>query len=257
MTTQNTTTVLEDERVQEILTGLVEGKTRDELAIEFNHSNYKSLDIYMRRKGFTWDATIQNYVLKSDEDASTNFTLDTSKASHIVQQLRHNVGNMKLVATQFGFANHKELASYMAGHGYVWDSEENNYVKRAQIVQQEVLVSQVDVEQDLDTALESIVESTNDVHVPVEYLSLLKMLKQNEAKLIDILKPYGSLGSIPRYTIPGIAKTKTVQMVHSLDQMVVDFARERNMSQRDVFEVALLEFFKNYGYQQQVEQLLR
>lgn len=39
-----------DERVNEILRGLVEGKTRDELAKELGYKNYKTLDIYMRRK---------------------------------------------------------------------------------------------------------------------------------------------------------------------------------------------------------------
>ncbi|GAB4074295.1 hypothetical protein GCM10028778_17980 [Barrientosiimonas marina] len=70
------------------------------------------------------------------------------------------------------------------------------------------------------------------------------------------MQPYGQGGEIPRYTIPGVGKTKTVQMIHSLDQMVTDFSREKNMSQRDIFEVALINFFKAYGYERQVEVLL-
>lgn len=83
------------------------------------------------------------------------------------------------------------------------------------------------------------------------------MLKANELRLLNLLQPYGSGGQIPQYTIPGVAKTKTVQMIHSLDQMVTDFAKEKNMTQRDVFEVALIEFFKRFGYERQVEVLLK
>lgn len=45
-----------------ILRGLAEGKSRDELAAEFGYKNYKSLDIYMRRKNFIWDRVKQTYV---------------------------------------------------------------------------------------------------------------------------------------------------------------------------------------------------
>ncbi|MEK4712029.1 hypothetical protein [Sporosarcina sp. FSL K6-5500] len=254
MTNQAVLNVLEDDRVQEILTGLVSGRTREELSNEFNHKTYKTLDIYMRRKGFTWDADQQNYALKQEETALQSSHVDMSRASRILQLLKDNAGNAKIVAAQLGFSNHKELATYMLGRGYSWDSEENTYVKKAHLEASVVpeSIAEDEVKLDAETAV-----TTEEMYLLAEYLPLLKMLKQNESKLVDILKPYGSLGSIPRYMIPGIAKTKTVQMVHSLDQMVVEFANEKSMTQRDVFEVALIDFFKNYGYQQQMEQLLK
>jgi hypothetical protein len=39
--------------------------------------------------------------------------------------------------------------------------------------------------------------------------------------------------------------------------MVKDFSGEKNISQRQIFELALLDFFKKYGYRSEVEQLLR
>ena len=247
--------VLEDERVQEILIGLASGKTREDLSDEFNHKTYKTLDIYMRRKGFVWNAETQNYSLKQEEVASGSAQVTTSKASRIIQMLKDNAGNAKTVDTQLGFSNHKELATYMLSHGYVWDSEENTYVKNVQIEERSVPASITEDEITVDDTKSLL--PPEELHLLAEYLPILKMLKQNEAKLVDILKPYGSFGSIPRYMIPGIAKTKTVQMVHSLDQLVVDFANEKSMTQRDVFEVALIDFFKAYGYQHQVEQLLK
>lgn len=254
MTTQGIVNVLDDDRVQEVLTGLSSGKTRDELAIEFKHSTYKTLDIYMRRKGFTWDADNQNYTFKQGETPSPFIHVDTTKTSRILQLLKDNAGNAKVVATQLGFSDHKELATYMLRQGYYWDSEENTYVKKVQI---EPIINPPTVVEEEDEQNAELVGTTEEMHLLAEYLPLLKMLKQNETKLVDILKPYGALGSIPRYMIPGICKTKTVQMVHSLDKMVVEFANEKNMTQRDVFEVALIDFFKNYGYQQQMEQLLK
>ena len=36
-------------------------------------------------------------------------------------------------------------------------------------------------------------------------------------------------------------------MSHDLDLLVRNFSKERNISQREIFEVALIEFFKKYG----------
>ncbi len=48
----------EDKRVQLILTELTKGKTRDELAEELEYSTYKSLGVYMRRKGYRFNSQI-------------------------------------------------------------------------------------------------------------------------------------------------------------------------------------------------------
>ncbi|OFV68899.1 hypothetical protein [Acetobacterium wieringae] len=51
-----------DQRVTETLAGLMEGKTRKELAETFELANWRSLDTYLRRKGFTWDSHNQTYI---------------------------------------------------------------------------------------------------------------------------------------------------------------------------------------------------
>ena len=62
--------------------------------------------------------------------------------------------------------------------------------------------------------------------------------------------------NIPRYALPGAFVTKYVHMVSQLDIMVRDFARVKNVSQRDIFAAALLEFFRKYGYEREIEHLL-
>jgi hypothetical protein len=82
------------------------------------------------------------------------------------------------------------------------------------------------------------------------------MLEKHRERLIDLIIPTSQIGTIPRFIVPGVAKTKTVQMMNTIEQLVVDFSREKNISQRELFEVALIEFFRKYGYEQEIDRLL-
>lgn len=73
MATQELDKPIYDERVNEILQGLAAGLTRDELAEMFGHTNYKSVDMYMRRKNFTWESTKQTYVPKLPSAQEVSF----------------------------------------------------------------------------------------------------------------------------------------------------------------------------------------
>ena len=46
-------------------------------------------------------------------------------------------------------------------------------------------------------------------------------------------------------------------MSDSLQDMAVTFCNERNIKQRELFEVALIEFFKKYGYDYEVANLMQ
>jgi hypothetical protein len=46
-------------------------------------------------------------------------------------------------------------------------------------------------------------------------------------------------------------------MSDSLQDLAVEFCNQRNIKQRELFEVALIEFFKRYGYEYEIESLLR
>lgn len=244
--------VLEDERVQEILQGLTQGSTRDELAEEFGHKNYKSLDMYMRRRNFEWDSEKGIYKLTMEKPELA--VIDTSKAHRIIQLIeQQDEPDLQHIAQLMGFDSYKALAAYMGANHYSWSSEKNNYVKQIVVEEPSPQFSP----KILSESTLPILTTNTEEEGLTEYLPLLKLLKNNELRLMNLLQPYGVGCQIPRYTIPGVAKTKTVQMIHSLDQMVTDFAKEKNMTQRDVFEVALIDFFKRYGYERQVELLLK
>ena len=88
---------------------------------------------------------------------------------------------------------------------------------------------------------------------------MLDYLLDNEGVLRQLLggeNKIESQGSIPRYAVPGIFVTKSVHMINHLDQLVRDFSKEKNISQRELFEVALVEFFQKYGYKDEIETLI-
>jgi hypothetical protein len=82
------------------------------------------------------------------------------------------------------------------------------------------------------------------------------LLQRHKDRLLDFIIPTGNHGKVPRYVIPGIPVTKSVHMMSPLDRLVRDFSKEKNISQREIFEVALVEFFRRYGYEREIETLL-
>ena len=52
---------IHDEKVDLILKGLTEGRTREDLAEELNYKTYKSLDVFMRRRNWRWRSQSQIY----------------------------------------------------------------------------------------------------------------------------------------------------------------------------------------------------
>lgn len=259
MVTANQEQPVYDKRVHEILRALAAGRTREELAKEAGNSNWKTIDMYMRRRHFSWDSQKQTYTPKV-EPIVHELSTDSSKAGHVISLLSKEGADAKIVAERLGFRDNRELAEYMHIRGYVWGSKENNYVKQVG----EVIVP-LDDEQletplkinSLDMSNHSEASNINTDRMNLEfYLPLLAMLDKHQDRLLDLIVPSSSTGTIPRFIVPGVAKTKTVQMMHPLEQLVVDFSREKNISQRELFEVALIEFFQRYGYEHEINRLL-
>lgn len=247
-----------DERVKEILQGLTEGKTREQLAEQYEYSDYRSLDMYMRRRNFTWDRQRQTYVpshSRLDGQDLDSLVSTSSKAAQVISLFKKEGADAKTIAKRMGFGDHRELAGYMKGKGYVWSAEKSNYVKQMGIQHDSEASSEGN-----DEAHENPFPSPNvpmiDLPGMTRFLPILEILERNRDRLIDILTPASVTGNIPRYVIPGVFVTKSVHMTNTLDQLVRDFSRERNMSQRDIFVVALVEFFRRYGYEREVETLL-
>ncbi|MED4755590.1 hypothetical protein [Brevibacillus choshinensis] len=254
-----------DDRAKEILRGLTKGKTRDELAIELGHKSYKTLDIYMRRRYFTWDRNKQTYVPMHTRVKSETYDWESqvsSRAQTVISLFQRKEGDARSIARKLGFNDHREMASYMRAKGFQWSPEAENYLK----VHGEVLdsrESQIESSVYIDTEEMQQVEIApsprkfrEDISNLDTFLPLLEMLDRNKEKLIDLIVPDGGNGKVPRYIVPGIFITKSVHMANTLDQMVREYSKEKNVSQRDIFTVALIEFFQRYGYESHVNGLL-
>ena len=230
-----------DRQVDEILGLLEEGMDREEIAEKLGYKNPMSLDNYMRRRNFSWDSrqkmfvpAAERYMAKGRDNILPLH--GTSKATLIISHFAQDGADAKEIAKQVGFQTHTELAAYMKAKGYEWDSAERNYVKtdKPEVVQQTSNIA----EPGMDEMLKNI-------------MPLLKRLQSAECQ------PAASESKgIPRYQVKGMYGTKAMRMANVLDELSRRYSTERNISQREMFEVALIEFFMKYGYKDEVDEFL-
>ncbi|WP_433744934.1 hypothetical protein [Falsibacillus pallidus] len=245
-----------DERVEEILQGMANGKTREEFAKEYGHKSIHGINKYMKSRNFAWDTMKKQFIPAFSRLEGVNFDelLDGSKASQVIALFNKEGTNSKIIAKRLGFEDHRELASYMKGKGYAWSMDKGNYAKEVGEISSNVEVDMV-LSNDLQES--SITMSAGEFSKEIlRFLPLLEMLERNKDRIMDIIIPSSETGEIPRYAIPGVFVTKSVHMTSPLDQLVREFSREKNISQRDIFSVALIQFFRRYGFEREVEQLL-
>jgi len=245
-----------DERVNEILRGLAEGKTREELAEEFGHRSYKTLDIYMRRKNFIWDRAKQTYVPEAGSAGKEHMgPISSTKVAHVLALFEKEDADPRMIAKQLGFSDHREMANYMKGKGYEWDSNKRNYVRKVGIIE-EPAYTEIAAYQEVAATAEGVMREAMSRDIS-RFLPLIEMLDKNKDRLYRLILPGGEAGMIPRYVVPGVLTTKSVHMPNTLDNLVKEYSREKNISQREIFQVALIDFFRKYGYEREVDALLR
>ncbi|WP_126428799.1 hypothetical protein [Brevibacillus marinus] len=258
-----------DVRVKEILQELAEGKSREELAQEFGYKTYKSLDMYMRRRNFTWDSRKGTYVplySRVGREQAEQSLIPSTKVARVLALFKKEGADARTVAKQLGFRDHRDLAIYMKARGYEWSSEKGTYVKmRGEVDQTEKLAREAHENMLADARSGAEPEPGGQTRTTrhggnagqlERFLPLLELLERNKDKLIEAFLPGAGVSKVPRYIVPGIATVKSVHMMNTLRDLVVEYSREKNISQREIFEVALIEFFRKYGYEREVETLL-
>ena len=238
-----------DDRVNYILRSLAAGISREDLAKELKHKDYRSLDMYMRRKNFTWSREEQNYkpvTTRLSKDKLNDIETHTGRASQVIKAFDVEK-DPKAVAQQLGFKDHKELAQYMAKRGYVWNGKEENYVRKVGIEKEDKL-KDVEALYNKNDDKKGKQQSKRPLGIDEDLLLLVNNLYQkvnfDENPIVD---------RVPRYIIKGIAKNKTVPISHLLHQLIESYGEERHISHREIIEVALIDFFRHYGYKYEVE----
>ncbi|MFZ5968238.1 MAG: hypothetical protein ACOYVK_13825 [Bacillota bacterium] len=240
-------------KMEYIMNQAASGKTNKEIAEELGYKDVHNLYVFMRRKGYVWNSNKGLYVVKGEkqEEASQEVMEDTptGKIGSIILMFAKKMDG-KEIAKSLKFSSYQEMADYMKSKGYQWDSKKGNYIKTV------VEVKAEPVKEEHPQAEQTTEEQAYNKSIMEEYGDILKLLKANKDKLTKIFKAVESNPSIPRYTLSGFNIPKTISIASSLDRIVKEFSEEKNISQKDIVEVALVDFLKKYGYESQVKEAL-
>ena len=211
------------------------GKSREELARNFGHKNYKTLDIFMRRKGYSWNRDKQVYELKGIKavEEAEDVSPGTKKVRQILK-LFEEEKDPRDVAKEVGFKNHLVLAEYMQEKGYTWNHKSQRYEPQVGEVSQKT-----EEKADKPTGNEE---------------EMMQLLLQNKDKLQEMLNNNGE--SLPRYSMSGVRIAKTLHIAYKLNELIKQFAEDKDITQREFFELAAMELMKKYGYEAEVKGLL-
>lgn len=238
--------VYNDDKIKTVLDMLTQGKTKKEIANYYGHG-WSGVDQYFRRKGFRWSG--ETFVPKEDlvqtNDATKDAQLLTTKAGHIIRMLSQKHANIKQIANKNGFTTVDEMGLYMKGQGYTWSHELCNYEYDENLVQK----------RSSSTIHPKIIGSLSIPNGLDEYHNLLQYLLSKKDRLFLLLETESD-GTLPRYKFKGAKANKTLGLPTSLQTLLMDFSKEFNVTQRDIIEVALAEFFKKYGYEEQLNSVL-
>jgi hypothetical protein len=245
-----------DDKVHGILSEVAAGKSRAEVAKELGYKSYMALDRFMQKKNYEWNKIVNSYVpISGGSDSRNVVNYPVGRVATIFTLMKKGM-DLKEIATQLKFDTHHTMAEYMLSKGYVWDEMEKNYGFRGN-QDEEAEEESSSVNNEDESAQDKRKKAKEELASNMEsYLPLLSFLKQHEETLQALISAQSAVGKIPRYILPGIPVTKSVHMNYGLDQLVREFSQEKNISQRDIFEVALVGFFKKYGYHQEVDTLL-
>lgn len=252
-----------DERVNEILTALGRGRTREELAIYYGYSTWKSLDIYMRRRNFTWDARAKTYVPAHNRAEKMLEDYESGapkKVARIISLIATEGGDLRAIARQVGMHDHREMAEYMRVKGYEWSTEEGNYVKTiGELIDKDGIDNDADTEEKAPSKVAMLPTRQREggAFSWEEYLPLLELLATHKEQLLDLLSAKPSTGKIPRFAIPGEQKGKSFYISILLARLIVEFSESKNVSQREIAEGAFIEYLQKYGFQREVDALLK
>lgn len=241
-----------------ILRNLLSGKSRDEIATELNHKNYRTIDMYMRRHGYTWNAQRQLYVKRDDTSINNYESITPTSRVHKIIDLFNKGIDPNQIAKLVSMKDHRAVASYMQAKGYLWSTELQNYIlKKGEVSLEDNREENLDDKLNVDDA--AFNHNLNDDNIPNKLkalLPMLEMIERNKDKLFELLGS-GQNDTIPRYVVGGVTITKSLCMSYPLAELVKEFSKEKNLSQKEIFEVALIEFLKKYGYEQEINALFK
>jgi hypothetical protein len=245
------------EKLEVALAEMKQGKTREEVAALLGYTTYRSLDNVFRLAGYTYDKASKKYLPNHEQPVTIS---KKTKADEVRALFAKHQWNAKEIAEKTGFENARALATYMSSKGYKWQAKSNNYESDGTEPSSPVSTVSADyADTDNQQVEKEMMSNEVGLNQYENYLPLLQYLEANKEKLMAVIQApsqFSESGELPRYTIPGVSVTKSVHMSNQLDQMVRDYSSEKNIAQRDIFVIALVRFFKAFGYEREIQALL-
>ncbi len=137
----------------------------------------------------------------------------------------------------------------MKEKGYEWNVHKNNYIKIVGELNNEM-------EEEIPEAF-SRIEGEKIPDGIGEYLPFIRFLYEKRDEVYQLLSGTKEDGKIPRYALPGMTRTKAIYMNDMIGRLTGEFSREKNVTQREIVEAALIEYLQKYGYKVEIEALLK
>lgn len=263
------------EKLKRIQTLFDAGKTHTEIAKELGYTKMESYYRYIYR----YDADLNYKKLFNKKGLSVvpkqelQAESKAYRAVEVIPQTRENISkaesiqslisrgiDVREVAGKKRFRDVQEMADYMKTKGYIWSSSEKNYVlvPQEKQIQQQVIREKEEPYTMLEDDIRDIMNRGNEggCECLERYGTVLKLLNDNKEKLQYLLNAKAASNEIPRYMLGGTVVTKTFNLAQSLKELVIEFSQERNIQQKEIIEVALIEFFNKYGFREEVKSML-
>ncbi|MDI6880799.1 MAG: hypothetical protein QMC95_16270 [Desulfitobacteriaceae bacterium] len=241
------TLVSTEDKVQYILQALASGKTRETVTQELGYRSVKSWDSLMRRRNYYWDAAQKRYIPKASPVSPESQPRVPPKVAQVLEALAQPQADLKRVASELGFENHQALGEFMRLQGYTWDGETQNYSYSGKTPVSLVIAPPASSER---------IESENDSKE--DTAALFTQIQELLPRLQSLAFTQGQTPTrLPHYRVSGIAVTKSIRLSHPLVELAETFSREHALTQRELFELALIELLQRNAYANQVQGLLK
>ncbi len=216
---------------------LLSGASREQLAKLYGHKSWKTVDMFMRRKNYTWNGDKQVYEINAKRPRNDDFDEGQAEPKRVRQILKSfkEGKDAKKIASELGFKNHLVLAEFMRGKGYQWDHKTLSYELNEGDISDPEVIEEVDnsiTYTDDPEAVSFIMENKD---------SIMRLLGQDSSK------------ELPRYRVKGPYISKSFQLSLNLDKLLKDFCEDYNITQREIFEIGLVETLKRYGYEAEIK----
>ena len=240
-----------DKKVRQILE-MMRCMTRDDVAKELKYKDWRGMDSYMRRKNFRYDSMNTEYVpatTKVESIMKDPKSYAPIKVVSIITAFEEPNADPKIIAKQAGFKDHKDMAEYMTGKGYEWNVHKNNYIKTVGEISEE--------KEDKTPEAFNRVEDEKLPEGMAEYIPFIRFLYEKRDEIYQLISGTKEDGKIPRYALPGLTRTKAIYMNDMIGRLAGEFSREKNVTQREIVEAALIEYLQKYGYKVEIEALLK